>query len=294
MAQTGHLIFIGRAHLLEKCRAAIDANISIQLVGEHGVGKSALARRISSSAIYLEHVTPAKDLLTALLKECYRRGWHDVETKDGEEMDDATLERALRKLDVKSSTAAALRALAEKRAVLVLDNFDEASATVVRLCRQIADVCTIVVCSTTPKPAQKPFLFALTSVTVPRLSAKESEQLVNRLLSEHEVAEREKKRVLRQLVESSQGLPSIIHETVKRAVGRGDLSLKSVRKEEMSGHRTIDMTPGLVVIAFVLVGLRVALRGSSDHDVTVILGAGGAVFMLFRFYATRLSRTNRR
>ena len=113
-------------------------------------------------------------------------------------------------------------------------------------------------------------------------------------MSEHEVAEREKKRVLRQLVESSQGLPSIIHETVKRAVGRGDLSLKSVRKEEMSGHRTIDMTPGLVVIAFVLVGLRVALRGSSDHDVTVILGAGGAVFMLFRFYATRLSRTNRR
>jgi len=51
MAQTGHLIFIGRAHLLEKCRAAIDANISIQLVGEHGVGKTALARRISSGAL---------------------------------------------------------------------------------------------------------------------------------------------------------------------------------------------------------------------------------------------------
>lgn len=294
MSRTAQLLFIGRQHFLEKCRAAVDAGISIQLIGEHGVGKTALARRISSSAIYLEHVAPAKDLLTALLKECYRRGWHDVETKDGEELDDAALERALRKMDVKSATTAALKALDSRNATLVLDHFDEASATVVRLCRQIAAACTLVVCSVAPRPSQKPFLFGLTSITVPRLTAKESEQLVIRLLSEHKVEERERKRVLRQLVESSQGLPSIIHETVKRAVGRGDLSLRSVRKEEMSGHKTIDMTPGLVVFACILVGLRVALRGSGDHDVTVILGASGALFMLFRFYAGRLSRTNRR
>ncbi len=294
MSQTTPILFVGRQHLLEKCRSAVDAGISIQLLGEHGVGKSALARRIASDTIYIEHVAPAKDLLTALLKECYRRGWHDVQTKDEEEMDDVALERALRKMDVKSATAAAIKALAGQRATVVLDNFDDASATVVRLCRQIAEACTLVVCSVAPKPSQKPFLFGLTTIDVPRLTAKESEQLVNRLLSEHQIEEHERKRVLRQLVESSQGLPSIIHETVKRAVGRGDLSLQSVRKEEMSGHRTVDMTPGLVVFACVLVGLRVALRGSGDHDVTVILGASGALFMLFRFYASRLSRTTRR
>lgn len=294
MASMGHLVFIGRQHVLEKCRAAVDAGISIQLLGEHGVGKSALAKRIHSEALYIAHVTPAKDLLTALLKECYRRGWHDVQTKDDEEMDDVALERALRKMDVKAATAAAVQALKERRAILVLDNFDEASATVVRLCRQLADVCLLVVCSVAPRPAQKPFLFGLTTIAVPRLTRSESEQLVNRLLGEHKVEERERKRVLRQLVESSQGLPSIIHATVKRAVGRGELSLQSVRKEEISGHKTVDMTPGLVILACLLVGLRVALRGSGDHDVTVILGATGALFMLVRFYAGRLSRTTRR
>ena len=294
MARTGQLLFIGRQHLLEKCRAAVDAGISIQLLGEHGVGKSALSRRVHADALYIGNVTPVKDLLTSLLMECYRRGWHDVENKSGEDMNDVALERALRKVDVKTAAASALAALRNRGVVLVLDNFDEASATVVRLCRQLADICILIICSVAPRPSQKPFLFGLTTIDVPRLTAKESEQLVVRLLGDYQVEERERKRVLRQLVESSQGLPSIIHETVKRAVGRGELSLQAVRKEEISGHKTIDMTPGLVVFACLLVALRVMMRGSGDHDVTVILGASGAMFMLFRFYAGRLSRTTRR
>lgn len=100
--------------------ARVDAGISIQLLSEHGVGKSALARRIHSETFYTPHVTPAKDVLTAILKKCYRRGWHDVESKDGEEMNEATLERTLRKMDVKAATAAAVQALRERRAIQLI------------------------------------------------------------------------------------------------------------------------------------------------------------------------------
>ena len=61
------MTFIGRAPLLANCRAAVESGQDVWLLGEHGVGKSALARRIHPDALYVPGVTPAKDLLTCLL-----------------------------------------------------------------------------------------------------------------------------------------------------------------------------------------------------------------------------------
>lgn len=169
---TTQMAFIGRARLLAKCRQAVDAGLDVWLTGEHGVGKTALAKRIASDAIYLAQIAPAKELLSTLLLECWRRGWHDVE---GEE---AEVEKALRRLDQKAAANAIVAAL--KRAdgagqpVLILDDFDSASPTIIRICRRLAEVSTVIAIGVQATTAQKPFLFHFTHIEVPRLTQTES------------------------------------------------------------------------------------------------------------------------
>lgn len=85
---SGQLAFVGRARLVEKVKVALDAGLDIWLTGEHGVGKTALAKRVAPDAIYCPHVTPAKEFLFLILSECYRRGWY---VPDGDFVDDEVL-----------------------------------------------------------------------------------------------------------------------------------------------------------------------------------------------------------
>lgn len=295
MANTGHMAFVGRRRLIEQCRQAVDAELDIWLTGEQGVGKTALAKRISQEAIYVAHVSPAKELLSALLMECCSRGWYEALDKEGEAIDCEDSEKAIRKLDIKTATATAVNALKDRKAMLILDDFDTATAAVVRICRKLGEVTTVIACGVNPRPAQKPFLFGFTQITIPRLSPGESEELVNRLLSDYPaVPQSERKRLVRHLVEQAQGMPNIARELVKRAASRGELSVSSVRRESMSGHREIDMTPGMVVLAAGLLIVRVMTKGLGDHDLSMLMGGSGVVFMLVRFFAFRLATKRRR
>lgn len=292
--RTSQMAFIGRRHLLEKCRVATEAGLDVWLTGENGVGKTALAKRISPDAIYIAHVTPAKELLTSLLMECCQRGWYQAHDKDGEAIECEDSEKTIRRLDQKSATTALVKALDGQKALLILDDFDQATATVVRTCRRVAEVATVVVCSVQARPTQQPFLFQFTHIEVPRLSASESRDLVERLLNEYSIPAGEREKLSRQLLEQAQGLPSVLYELVKRAAGRGEMSVKALRRENLSGHREIDMTPMMVVLAAVLLALRVMTRGLGDHDISVLLGGSGALFMLVRFFAFRLQSKKKR
>lgn len=294
MARTAHMAFIGRRRLLEECRQAVDNDLDIWLTGEAGVGKTALAKRITSEALYVPHVSPIKELLTGLLVECCRRGWYAPTTKDGEEMECEESEKAIRKLDVKTATTEVVAALKDKKAVLILDDFDAATATVVRVCRKLGDIATVIACSVNAKPAQQPFLFHFTRINVPRLSESESRELAERLLNEYSIPDKERGRLMRQLIEQAQGMPSILQELVKRSARRGEMSAKGLRKEALSGHKEIDMTPGIVVFCAGFVLLRVFTRGLGDHDLSMMMGGSGVLFMLVRFFAFRLSSKKRR
>ncbi len=85
-------------------------------------------------------------------------------------------------------------------------------------------------------------------------------------------------------------MPNVAHELVRRAVGRGDLSIKSLKRDNLSGHKQVDMTAGMVVAGAGLVIARVVTRGSGDHDMTLMLGGSSVAFMLLRFMAGRLGR----
>jgi hypothetical protein len=46
-------------------------------------------------------------------------------------------------------------------------------------------------------------------------------------------------------------------------------------------------------MACLFIGMRVALRGLHDADLTALMGGSGALFMLVRVFAFRLSRHRR-
>lgn len=302
MARTAHMAFIGRSHLIERARAALRSGQHLALIGESGIGKTALARRLDSSALYIEHTSPAKEMLSTLLMEAYRLGWYCPNAGGScEEVEAAQVEKMIRRLDVKSATTAAHVALREaaregQQVVLILDNFERASPSVVNACQRLKDAATIVICTPTVKEAHRAFLFVFEKIEVPRLTASESGQLVDRLLHEYsqQIDARELVALRRHIVEQAHGVPSVAHELVTRARRRGEISLREVRKEaDLHGHRTIDMTPALLILACLFVGLRVALRGLHDADLTALMGGSGALFMLVRIFAFRLSHHRR-
>lgn len=298
MSGASSIVFVGRGRLLAELRRATDAGLDVHLTGEAGVGKTALARRTRPDALYLPHCSPAGELLCGVLSECYKRGWWDVPGDDGTPLDDLALAKAVKKLGQKPAQAEAIKALKRRQdagtpALLILDNFDAAPVMAVRIVRALAPVATLIAIGHNPKPTHKPFLFGCTQIEVLRLSKSEADELTSRLLEPHQSAgrihERERASLQRQILEQAQGLPAVIVELVKRAEKRGELSLRGVAGEDVHGTKTVDMTPGLMVVGILLVGFRMAMRGLHDADMSVLIGFSGAFLMLARLFASRLS-----
>lgn len=216
----------------------------------------------------------------------------------GDDLDEGTLVKIIRKMGQKAATEAAVAAyrVAAPRAVIVFDNFDAAPAGVVRMVRALSESAIIIaVSSETPKTHQKPFLFGCTRVEVKRLTSRETQELVERLIEPHPVRANEKARLVRHLVEESQGLPAVVHELIKRAKAKGDLSLRSLRREQdINGHKTIDMTPGFALLIAMLMMARGFSRGWGDADLRIAFAGFGGLMMVARFFAFRAATSRRR
>lgn len=304
LSRAGEAAFVGRARLLAQIRQSLDSGIPIFLRGESGVGKTALAHRAAPDAYYIEHCTPVKELLVSLLLALYNDGLHDLDGKGDDETlpDEEELRRKFKRLDTRAALAAICAGLktaaVEKGAppVIIFDEFETVTATTIRAIRQIGGYATLVCCAPAAKPIQKPFLVAFTHVDVPRLTTAENEKLIGKLLDDHadDISARERPRLLRQIAEQSQGLPRITRELVKRVAARGELSTNAVRREDLHGAKPLDMTPGLVVGAILIAGMRVAMRPLHDPDMMVLFGFSGAILMIVRLFFFSINGRGRR
>ena len=297
-------IFVGRTRLLDKARQAVSSGLNVHLTGEAGTGKTTLARRVVPGAVFVEHPAPPSDVLATLLLHAHAKGWWTPPAPtssrsgagaggsgDPDDLDEAALVKIIRKLGQKGAVEATVAAytIATPKAVIVFDNFDAAPAGVVRLVRSLSECATVIVVgSQSPKPHQKPFLFSCTPVEVKRLTTHETEELVTRLVEPHPVRAGEKARLIRHIVEESQGLPAVVHELIKRGVARGDLSLASLRREQgVNGFKTVDMTPGFVLALALLMMARGFTRGWGDTDLRIAFAGLGGLMMVARFFAFR-------
>ena len=300
VSSAGEAAFVGRARLVSSVKASVESGLHVWLKGESGVGKTALARRAAPGAFYVEHCSPVKELLVSLLLALYAEGLYllDDDGKDDGADDEEALRKKFRRLDSRASIKAICDGLKQAEAdsglrpVVILDEFETATATTLRAIRQIAQNASVICCAPEVRAAQRPFLTTCTRVEVPRLTKSESEKLVERLLDDYadDIPARERPRLLRQIVEQSQGLPSIARELVKRAAARGDLSIGAVRREDLHGAKPLDMTPGLLVIGILFVGMRVAMRPLHDADMMVLFGFSGAILMIVRLFVFRMNR----
>ena len=302
-SRAGEAAFVGRARLLAQMRQALDSGLHVYLKGESGVGKSALAHRAAPDAYYIEHCTPVKELLVSLLLALYNDGLHDLadDGKGDDAPDEEELRRKFKRLDTRAALGAICAGLktaaAEQGAppIIIFDEFETTTATTIRAIRQVAAHATLICCAPAAKPVQKPFLTAFTQIEVPRLTQSENEKLINKLLDDHadDIAARERPRLLRQIAEQSQGLPRITRELVKRVAARGELSTNAVRREDLHGAKPLDMTPGLLVCAILIAGMRVATRPLHDPDMMVLFGFSGAILMIVRLFFFRLNGRSR-
>jgi hypothetical protein len=295
-SRAGEAAFVGRTKMLAGVRSCLASGLHVHISGEAGVGKTALARRASADAIYLPNATPTKELLVNLLLELWKRGHYSPQGADDDEdaPDETGMRKRIRRLDLRSAGIAVCDALkgAEasegQRCVVIVDEFDTATSATVRVVKQIGTCATLVCCTGAPKAAQKGFLFGCTRFDVPRLSSLDTEHLAGRLLDDYDdIAPKERPRLVRQIVEQSQGLPSITRELVKRAAAHGDLNAQAIRREDLHGAKPLDMTPGVLVVGIIFVGCRVAMRPLHDADMTVLFGFSGALLMLLRLFAFR-------
>ena len=297
MPKTAHMAFIGRKHLLERARASVAAGQHIALVGAEGIGKTTLGRRMDPAALYVEHIAPVKEMLSTLLMEAYRKGWYSpVDGESDQEPDAAQVEKTVRRLDVKTATTAAHVALREaaqiQPVVLILDNFERASPSVINALQRLKDCATLVVCTPFIKEGHRAFLFSFEKIEVTRLTPAESGELIDRLLSEYseQIDARELPALKRHILEQAQGVPAVCHELVTRMRRKGEMSLREVRKEtDVHAHRTIDMTPAVLVFACLLLALRFVIKGMGDADLTALVGGSGALFMIVRIFMFRMS-----
>lgn len=302
-SRAGEAAFVGRAKVLADMRAAIASGLPVWITGEAGIGKTALAKRAAPEALYIPVCTPTKEVLVSLLLELHQRGFYAPKSDDDDEpSDEISLRKSFKKIDNRQAVieiCAGFRALALDSGgapVVILDDFDTATATTIRLVKQLGAGATLVCCTTEAKAAQKAFLFNCSKFAVSRLTNRETELLAGKLLDDYagDISERERPRLVRQIVEQSQGAPAIARELVKRIAARGDLSLSAVRRENLHGSTPLDMTPALIVVGIVFVGWRVAMRPLHDADMSVLFGFSGAGLMLLRLLAFRMARRSPR
>ena len=299
-------IFVGRSRLLDRARQAVDGGLHVHLCGEAGTGKTTFARRVSPGAVFVEHPAPPSDVLATLLLHAHAKGWwtpppassRSSSGGDDDDLDEGAIVKIIRKIGQKAATEATVAAyrVATPKAVIVFDSFEQAPAGVVRLVRALSETATIIAVSgETLKAHQKPLLFNFSRIEVKRLTTRETQELVERLVEPHPVRAGEKARLVRHLVEESQGLPAVVHELIKRAKARGDLSLQSLRRDgDVNGHKTVDMTPGLALLMLLLMMVRGMSRGWGDVDLRIGFAAFGGLMMVARFFAFRAATRGRR
>lgn len=248
------------------------------ILGPIGIGKTTLVKAATQdiqAVVWAFGLSPFKEALLEIVQGLSRIGRLAPEEA-----------KNLAKMPVPALSRALSRSLGN--CILVLDRLEQATPSMAPHLEQLmADSVIIGIATELPVSRKLTRVWWRFSkkIHLQPLSSEESRELFWRRLHRHVVPNPDDwdKAVLSRCG----GNPLAIVELSKQA----EVSPSpTIAAEHPAGRREIDLTPGLLLLGAVVIAARFVALGLNDVDTYILAGAGGAFFVVARYFIYRLLR----
>jgi type II secretory pathway predicted ATPase ExeA len=282
---------VGRAAECERLRANLAARRHTLLVGPLGAGKSHLLRGLAAEtagALALEQIRPLRAALVELCRLCHARGWLPPDPAAPAARDWAARSRLLGRLGVHELTAAAAASLRGRGAVLVLDQLEQATPSMLPALDRLLAEATLVGATRVCRAGLEKLWWGCDRLDLPPLAREPARAL---LWARVDRARVEDPALLEATVlDQAAGNPHAIVEMARQLDGVPRVDRDAIRAlGHAAGVRHLDLTPALLLVAAGLVATRFVALGLDDRDLYILAGSLGALFFVVRYFLTRRS-----
>lgn len=289
---------IGRAKECEQLLRNTTQRNHTLVIGRNGVGKTHLLvdlkRQLRESNIavhYIPRPVPAKETIESIYAWLAMLAGVALPRKIG---------RDTRIADFCGFIAELLSHpnLAEKKLVLLIDDFDHLPILAVPIFEILAERVTLVAASRTRKHGARfnRLLWRFEELPVKPLAPQDARELTRRALAGVPGVvlpdDRTRDFLVTRIATLSNGIPSAIIESVERLRGAERIDESFIR--EIFVHRSADTffdgTPLILAFFVFLVVMRYINRGMYQFDLYAIFGALSGLMLLVRYFMMRTSR----
>lgn len=291
---------VGRDDEMEKILRNTVQRRHTLLLGRNGIGKTHLLldlqrriRKTDTAIHYIRRPVPAKEIIDDLYTWLALSAGVAKPRKVG---------HSTRIVDfgVMIAEVLALPQLADKKIVLLMDEFDQLPVLAVPVIEILAERVTIVAAARTRHrhPRFNRLFWRFEEITIAPLSAPHSRELAGHVLQTVENAkaidQNTREFLLNQVATLSNGVPSAIVESVDRLRGAERIDKAFIRElfVHRSGNLYFDAAPLILSFFAFLVIMRYINRGMYQFDLYAIFGALSGMMLLVRWFMMRTSRNH--
>ena len=283
--------FVGRDAEVRTILGNVAQGRSTLLIGEPGVGKSALLSVLEpllqeeGKVVYVGRVSPFGTFLRELFI-----GLHDVGVVSGESGEAQTDLKSWNKLFGNNDERAKelVNLVTEQGVILVIDDASGITASARPWLESLVEACTVLA-ATSPealnKTGSKRFWKRFDEVQLGRLSKTDAGMMLDGLISRYKVKADEPEMYKRKVLELAQGSPFELVRLVKY-----HSSETLVRARELSGLgqqfvetdvKGVALAPLLLIVGVFVIAGRAVGRAQGNMDLIVISGIGIGILAVF-------------
>ena len=276
---------VGRQAELRKLQENLNKGIDSLLVGPVGVGKSHLLGLLEGDRIIrVKGLGPVRQAIIEIAEALHNAGVFQPDAGDFE-----AVKKQHTRTSVQGWTQMVLDSVKHNAWVLIVDDLSDLTASMARLIHRLNKKFVIIAALHEVKASHEKYFWKFDRVELANLPPPDARQLIRQCAAGADV---EDLRMLQTYVlHKSAGNPRAIMEIVGRLRKESVITRSAVRDVVHTGARPrIDLTPGLIVVAMVLLAARFIARGTGSVDGYVIAGVGSAFVMGIRFFLYRFRR----